>query len=130
MGNLYAPDITRLADPQAARRLYEAAGVGPEDVSVAALYDATSFMVLRSLEIYGFAPPGGGWRYVDDVGIGLDAPTPVNTHGGHLSEGYIHGMTGILEAVRQLRGTAVNQVANADVALMGTPTGHAVLLGR
>jgi acetyl-CoA acetyltransferase len=130
MGNLYASDITRLADPRAARRLYQAAGVEPEDVSVAALYDATSFMVLRSLEIYGFAPPGGGWRHVEDVGIGLDAPTPVNTHGGHLSEGYIHGMTGILEAVRQLRGTAVNQVANADVALMGTPTGHAVLLGR
>jgi acetyl-CoA acetyltransferase len=130
MGNLYAEHIAQLADPAAIRRLYADAGVQPGDVSVAALYDATSFMVLRSLEIYGFADAGFGWRHLIEHGIGPGSPLPVNTHGGHLSEGYVHGMTGVLEAVRQLRGTAANQVADADVALMGTPTGHAMLLGR
>jgi acetyl-CoA acetyltransferase len=130
MGNLYARKLTGLAEPAAIDRLYADAELGPADVSVAALYDATTFMVLRSLEIYGFAAPGAGWRYVLERGIGPDSPLPVNTHGGHLSEGYIHGMTGVIESVRQLRGTAVNQVPDARVALMGTPTGHAMLLSR
>ncbi len=63
-------------------------------------------MPLRSLESYGFVPDGQAWRYVTEHGTGLDSPLPVNTHGGHLSEAYLHGMNGVLEAVRQLRGTA------------------------
>ncbi|MBO0687480.1 MAG: hypothetical protein J2P45_30380, partial [Candidatus Dormibacteraeota bacterium] len=96
----------------------------------AELYDATSFMTLRSLESYGFVPEGQGWRHLVEQGIGLGSPLPVNTHGGHLSEGYLHGMNGVLEAVRQLRGTACNQVPGAEVALVGAPAGSAVILGR
>lgn len=129
MGQLYARDYMRIAHPDAPRRLYEGAGIGPADVDVAAIYDASSFFTLRTLEVYGFAQPRQGWRYVIDNGTGLDSPLPVNTHGGHLSEGYVHGMTGILEAVRQLRGTAYNQVKDVRHSMYATITGHAVLFG-
>jgi acetyl-CoA acetyltransferase len=87
-------------------------------------------MPLRSLESYGFVPDGQAWRYVTEQGTGPDSPLPVNTHGGHLSEAYLHGMNGILEAVRQLRGTAASQVPGAEVALVGAPAGSATILAR
>ncbi|MDE3077581.1 MAG: lipid-transfer protein, partial [Chloroflexota bacterium] len=115
--------------PQAAvDRLYGEAGLTPKDVSVAELYDATSMMTLKSLETYGIAEPGRGWRYVVEAGIGLDSPVPVNTHGGFLSEGYVHGMSLITEAVRQIRGTAHNQARNHQVALVGASFSSAALL--
>lgn len=127
---LYTEDILESFPPGVADRLYERAGMGPKDVSVAELYDATSFMTMKGLESYRFVPAGSGWRYVVDTGIGPDSPLPVNTHGGHLSEGYLHGMNGVTEAVRQLRGTAANQVAGAEVALVGAPSGSAMILAR
>ena len=127
---IYADDLIELFPPAAAARLYREAGVTPGQVKVAELYDATSFMTVKSLESYGFAKDGQGWRYVIDSGIGASSPLPVNTHGGHLSEGYLHGMNGLNEAVRQLRGTACNQVPGADVALVAAPAGSAVILAR
>jgi acetyl-CoA acetyltransferase len=127
---IYTDDLIELFPPAAADRLFAMAGVGRGDIDVAQLYDATSFMTLKSLESYGFAPDGQGWRYVVETGTGPDSPLPVNTHGGHLSEGYLHGMNGLTEAVRQLRGTACNQVAGADIALVGAPSGSAMILAR
>lgn len=128
---IYVPgDLLELFPPAAAGRLFDQAGVSRADVDVAEFYDATSYMPLRSLESYGFAPDGHGWRYVLEQGTGPDSPLPVNTHGGHLSEAYLHGMNGIVEAVRQLRGTACNQVAGAEVALVGAPAGSAAILAR
>jgi acetyl-CoA acetyltransferase len=128
---IYVPgDLLELFPPAAADRLLRQAGITRADIDVAEFYDATSYMPLRSLESYGFVPDGHGWRYVLDVGTGPDSPLPVNTHGGHLSEAYLHGMNGILEAVRQLRGTASNQVAAAEVALVGAPAGSATILAR
>jgi acetyl-CoA acetyltransferase len=128
---IYVPgDLLELYPPAAASRLFDQAGVGRADIDVAEFYDATSYMPLRSLESYGFVPDGHGWRYVLDAGIGPDSPLPVNTHGGHLSEAYLHGMNGIVEAVRQLRGTACNQVPDAAVALVGAPAGSATILAR
>jgi acetyl-CoA acetyltransferase len=127
---IYVPDLLELFPPAAADRLFGQAGVTREDIDVAEFYDATSYMPLRSLESYGFAPDGAGWRYVLDHGTGPDSPLPVNTHGGHLSEAYLHGMNGIVEAVRQLRGTACNQVPDAEVALVGAPAGSATILAR
>jgi acetyl-CoA acetyltransferase len=130
MGIYTGGEMLELFPPAAADRLFSQAGVSRKDIDVAELYDATSYMTLRSLESYGFAADGAGWRYVLEHGTGPDSPLPVNTHGGHLSEAYLHGMNGILEAVRQLRGTACNQVAGAEIALVGAPAGSATILAR
>jgi len=127
---IYTDDLLSLFPPVTAERLFTEAGVTRSDIDVAEFYDATSFMPLRSLESYGFVPDGQAWRYVVDQGTGPDSPLPVNTHGGHLSEAYLHGMNGVLEGVRQLRGTACNQVADAAVALVGAPAGSAMILAR
>jgi acetyl-CoA acetyltransferase len=101
-----------------ATRLYEMAGLGPEDVDVALLYDHFSPLVIMQLEDYGFCPVGEGGPFVGDGNIRWpDGSLPVNTHGGNLSEAYILGLTHVREAVEQLRGTAVNQVDGAEVAL-------------
>jgi acetyl-CoA acetyltransferase len=130
MGIYVTGELLELFPPETAGRLFAEAGVTRSDVDVAQFYDATSYMPLRSLESYGFVPPGHAWRYVTEAGTGPDSPLPVNTHGGHLSEAYLHGMNGVLEAVRQLRGTAVSQVRGASVALVGAPAGSAAILAR
>ena len=108
-----------------AKRMYEMAGMGPGDVDVALFYDHFSPMVIMQLEDYGFCPIGEGGPFVAEGNIRYDGGSiPVNTHGGHLSEAYIIGMTHIREAVEQLRGVAVNQVENAEVAVVtGGPSG-------
>ncbi|MBM3659516.1 MAG: thiolase [Actinobacteria bacterium] len=102
-----------------AQRLWDMAGMTEADVDVALLYDHFSPMVIMQLEDYGFCPIGEGGRFVADGNIRYGTGSiPVNTHGGNLSEAYIIGMTHVKEAVEQLRGTAVNQVADAEVALV------------
>jgi acetyl-CoA acetyltransferase len=102
-----------------AKRLYEMAGVSSGDVDVALLYDHFTPMVLMQLEDYGFCPIGEAGRFVADGNIRWPGGSiPVNTHGGNLSEAYIIGMTHIREAVEQIRGTAVNQVEGAELALV------------
>ena len=113
-----------------AAELFAAAGVQPGDLRVAALYDASTIMVLLSLEGYGFVAPGTAWRHLRDHGMGPDSPLAVNTAGGHLSEGYVHGFNHLLEAVRQIRGDSSSQVADADVVLMGAAGASGVLFGR
>jgi acetyl-CoA acetyltransferase len=130
MGIYVTGELLELFPPATAARLFADAGVSGKDIDVAEFYDATSYMPLRSLESYGFVPDGQAWRYVTETGTGPDSPLPVNTHGGHLSEAYLHGMNGVLEAVRQLRGTASNQVADPEIALVGAPAGSAMILAR
>jgi acetyl-CoA acetyltransferase len=127
---VYAYDLMVHSGPGNVEKLYADAGVSPRDLSFAQFYDATSFMVLSDLETYGLAKAGEGWRHVLDKGLALDSPVPVNTHGGHLSEGYIHGLNHITEAVRQLRGTASNQLRNAEVALLGCNGASSAVLAR
>jgi acetyl-CoA acetyltransferase len=101
-----------------AARLWEMAGLGPSDVDVALLYDHFSPMVLMQLEDYGFCGIGESGPFVESGAIRWpNGSLPVNTHGGNLSEAYIIGMTHVREAVEQIRGTAVNQVEGAEVAL-------------
>jgi acetyl-CoA acetyltransferase len=102
-----------------ARRAFEMAGITAADVDVALLYDHFTPMVIMQLEDYGFCPIGEGGPFVAEGNIRYGTGTiPVNTHGGNLSEAYIIGMTHVKEAVEQLRGTAVNQVEGAEIALV------------
>ena len=102
-----------------ARAVYERADVTPQDIDVALLYDHFTPMVLMQIEDYGFCPIGEGGPFVEAGNIRWKTGTiPVNTHGGNLSEAYIIGMTHVKEAVEQLRHQAVNQVENAELALV------------
>jgi acetyl-CoA acetyltransferase len=132
MRSYFRDDITRLPEARTcARQLWETSGVGPQDVATAVLYDHFTPYVLTQLEEYGFCGRGEAKDFVAD-GIGPGSKLPVNTHGGQLGEAYLHGMNGIAEGVRQVRGSAVNQVADAHRVLVtggtGVPT-SALLLG-
>ena len=113
--------------------LYGQSGIKPSDIDVALLYDHFTPMVLMQLEDLGLSPIGEGGDYVMEGNIRWPVGSvPVNTHGGNLSEAYIMGMTHILEATEQLRGTAVNQVKDAEIAVVtggaaGLPVSAAVL---
>jgi acetyl-CoA acetyltransferase len=114
-------------------QLWRQAGIAPEDVQVAILYDHFTPYVLMQLEELGFCPRGEARHFVADGAIELGGRLPINTHGGQLGEAYIHGMNGIAEGVRQLRGTAVNQVEDVEHVLVtagtGVPTSGLVLSG-
>jgi len=102
-----------------ARRLYAQAGIEPDDVDVALLYDHFTGMVLLQLEDYGFCERGAAGDFVASGAIRWPGGRlPVNTHGGNLSEVYLLGMTHVIEAVRQLRGEAICQVPDAEIALV------------
>jgi acetyl-CoA acetyltransferase len=113
------------------RQLWTQAGIAPEDVQVAILYDHFTPFVLIQLEELGFCAPGEARHFIADGAIEIGGRLPVNTHGGQLGEAYIHGMNGIAEGVRQLRGTSVNQVADVEHVLVtagtGVPTSGLVL---
>ena len=133
-GLLYKADPFDLPSIYAARDLYAEAGLGPKDVDVALLYDVFSPMVLWQLEAYGFCDRGEGGAFVEEGRIDWpDGDIPTNTHGGSLSEAYIHGFNHVLEGVRQIRGTSTCQVRDASVALVAAaavvPT-SALLLRR
>lgn len=114
--------------------LWRSAGVGPEDVDVAEIYDCFTYSVIMQLEGFGFCGEGDGGRFVQDGRIGRDGELPINTHGGLLSEAYIHGLNHVVEAVEQLRGEAgPRQVPGAEIALTtaGAMTvGSALVLRR
>jgi acetyl-CoA acetyltransferase len=102
-----------------AKHLFRRAGVAPADIDVALLYDHFAPMVLMQLEDYGFCGKGEGGGFVESGAIRYHGGSiPVNTHGGQLSEAYIIGMTHIREGVDQMRGAAVNQVEDAELALV------------
>jgi acetyl-CoA acetyltransferase len=110
--------FTSAGHQSVARSAYEMADVGPGDIDVALFYDHFSPLVIMQLEDYGFCAPGEGGPFVAEGNIRWPSGRlPVNTHGGHLSEAYIIGMTHVMEAVEQVRGSAVNQVEACELAL-------------
>ncbi len=114
--------------------LYGRAGIGPADVDVAQIYDHYSGMVLLQLEDLGFCARGEGGPFAASGALAWpDGVLPTNTAGGSLSEAYIHGLNHVVEAVKQLRGTAVSQVPDAEIALVASGSGiptSAVILRR
>lgn len=109
-----------------APRLYAAAGLGPDDIDFAELYDCFTYTVLSQIEGYGFAEPGGVPEMMADAKFDRQGGSlPINTHGGLMSEGYLHGMNHIYEAVEQIRGDAgERQVPRHDVALVTGQLGY------
>jgi len=83
--------------------LWPNAGIGPEEIDVTGAYDAFTYTALLQFEAYGFCGPGEGGAYVSDGTIQLGGRRPNNTSGGHLCEGYTHGISMVIENVRQLR---------------------------
>ena len=133
-GLMYKDDPFDMPPLYAAKDVYASAGMEPNDVDVALLYDVFSPMVLWQLEAYGFCQRGEAGAFVEEGRIDWpDGELPVNTHGGSLSEAYVHGFNHVLEGVRQMRGTSTCQVVEASVALVAAaavvPT-SALLLRR
>ncbi|MGH9030334.1 MAG: lipid-transfer protein [Acidimicrobiales bacterium] len=132
MTSYYRDDMTRLPEMGVvARQLWETSGLSPDDVQSAVLYDHFTPFVLYQLEELGFCDFGEAKDFVRDGNLLMGGRLPTNTHGGQLGEAYIHGMNGIAEAVRQVRGTAVNQVGGVEhlvvTAGTGVPTSGLVL---
>ncbi len=98
--------ITRVAGYYAKDIVFGQAGITPEDVDITGSYDAFTFTTMLQLEEYGFCHKGQGGEYVASGIIELGGARPNNTSGGHLCEGYTHGMNMVIENVRQLRGLA------------------------
>lgn len=116
----YWSDTSKVASDYVAKGLYQSAGVKPEDIDVAAIYDCFSWVVLRQLEAYGFAPRGEVGDFVSEGNLKIDGKLPTNTAGGMLSEGYTHGMNNALELVRQLRHDykdTERQVKNCELGI-------------
>ena len=112
------PDMAVVAD-----RLWRDSGLGPDDMSAAILYDHFTPFVLMQLEELGFCGRGEAREFATVENLSIGGRLPINTNGGQLGEAYIHGMNGITEAVRQIRGTACNQVPGAEHVLVTAGTG-------
>lgn len=116
-----------------AQQLYAQSGLGPKDFQTAVIYDHFTPFVLSQLEAFGFCGRGEAKDFLRDGRIEIGGALPINTHGGQLGEAYIHGMNGIAEGVRQVRGAAVNQVKDVEHVLVTAGTGvptSALILGR
>ena len=125
--NYYGPDLAWFEEAAyAARQLYDGTGLTPQDIDAAMIYENFSPVVFLQLEAFGFCGRGEAKDFISDGHIELGGSLPVNTHGGLLGEAYIHGLNNVIEGVRQVRGTAVNQVHNARRILCAA--GHSALI--
>jgi acetyl-CoA acetyltransferase len=116
---------------------YKMAGLGPQDVDTAQIYDCFTYMVLTQLEDYGFCKKGEGGDFVASGALRMGGRLPTNTSGGQLSESHVEGMLQIVEGARQMRHTygADRQVKDAEIALISGHGGNQVchstlILGR
>jgi len=132
MTSFYRPDITTLPEMDlVAKQTYAMSGLGPADIDAAIIYDAFTPIVLWQLESFGFCKRGEAKDFVKDGALEVGGRLPCNTHGGQLSEAYIHGMNGVNEGVRLIRGASLNQPAKNDHVLVtagvGVPTSGMIL---
>ena len=130
----YKRDFLQTANAYCARDLWKRSDIQPRDLRCAQLYDAFTPLILVSLEEFGLVAPGEAGAFA--LAGELEWPhgrLPTNTSGGSLSEAYVHGFNLICEGVRQIRGTAINQVENCEHVLVtsgaGVPNGALLLRG-
>jgi acetyl-CoA acetyltransferase len=133
MTSFYRKEFAAIPEMEiAAKNCYAMSGLGPDDIDAAVIYDAFSPIVLWQMEAWNFCGFGESGDFVLDGAMRPDGRLPTNTHGGQLSEAYIHGVNGIVEATKLVRGTSLNQpkktVNHALVTSgVGIPTGGAIL---
>ncbi len=134
MSNFYRADISSFSEASlVARQLYAKAGLTPAGIDAAVLYDHFAPTILPQLEAFGFCARGEAKDMIRAGAIARGGQLPVNPHGGQVGEAYIHGLNGIAEAVRQVRGTAANQVGGLRNILVSAGTGvptSGLILGR
>ncbi|MFJ6094863.1 lipid-transfer protein [Williamsia muralis] len=132
MTSYYRSDITGIPEMGlVGRQLYAQSGLGPEDIDAAILYDHFTPLVLPQLEELGFCARGEAKDFIADGNLEVGGLLPSNTHGGQIGEAYLHGVNGIAEAVRLIRGTSTNQPDTAEniIVTAGTavPTSGLIL---
>ena len=121
-------DVFEYAPLGAGEPVFKRAGVTPADIDTLHCYDGFAPQVLWTLERFGFVPVGKAADWVQGGRIALGGKLPVNTSGGHLSEGHSNGWGQTLEIVRQLRGAAGDrQITACRRALWATTFGDAIL---
>jgi len=134
MTSYYREEITGLPEMGVvAKKLWAESGLTPNDIQTAFLYDHFTPFVLVQLEELGFCERGEAKDFATIENLSLGGRLPINTSGGLLGEAYIHGMNGITEAVRQIRGTSCNQVNEVEHVLVTAGTGcptSGLILGR
>lgn len=133
--NMPEVDYNSTNSRRIARELYASAGVTPQDIDTAQIYDHFSGMVLMALEEYGFCDAGGSGDFVASGNIAWKTgKLPINTSGGQLSEAYVHGMNVAIEGVRQMRGQSTSQVDDARLCLvtggLGVSPTSSLIIGR
>jgi acetyl-CoA acetyltransferase len=134
MTSFYRNEIATLPEMDlVARQVYGMSGLGPQDLEAAVIYDAFTSIILFQLESFGLCERGEAKDFVKDGGLEVGGSLPSNTHGGQLSEAYVHGINGVNEGVRLIRGTSPNQPEKNDCVLVtagvGVPT-SAMILGK
>jgi acetyl-CoA acetyltransferase len=134
MMSYYRSEITGLPEMGVvAKKLWADSGLDPRDIQTAFLYDHFTPFVLVQLEELGFCGRGEAKEFATIENLSLGGRLPINTNGGLLGEAYIHGMNGVTEAVRQIRGTSCNQVPDVEHVLVTAGTGcptSGLVLGR
>jgi acetyl-CoA acetyltransferase len=124
MTSYYRPSISGIPEMGlVGDQLWRQSGLGPADVQAAVLYDHFTPFVLPQLEELGFCGRGEARDFIADGHLELGGRLPLNTHGGQLGEAYLHGMNGIAEAVRLVRGTSVNQPDDVRHVVVTAGTG-------
>lgn len=133
MTSFYRPDITEYPEiKEYGKQLFKMADITPNEIDVAQFYDAFSSEVPMQLEALGFVDKGEGIPFIEGGDrIRPGGVLPINTSGGLMSEGYIHGMNLITEGVRQIRGTSTTQIEDVNYSLVtggpGVPSSGLIL---
>ncbi|MFD7880141.1 thiolase family protein [Streptomyces sp. NPDC059766] len=131
--DVYGLDEEEQLGARTAEVLWADAGLGPADVDVANLYDGFSFIAMVWLEAMGFCGRGEAFEFVQGERTSLTGKLPLNTGGGNLGAGRMHGVAHLMDSIRQVsRRAGAAQVADADVALAVVgpqKSGGAVLFG-
>ena len=123
MKSYYREEITSIPEMGlCARQLWADTGLSAKDIQTAVFYDHFTPLVLPQLEEFGFCERGEAKDFIQNGNIEMGGGLPINPNGGQLGEAYIHGMNGIAEGVRQVRGSSVNQVPDAENVLVTAGT--------